>query len=239
MTTYIDPDLVTEAKTNPAAMERLTAIMMPILRGLTGYNPALLGAAWDGMRHAVMKFDVGQGFAFVTYSTRRIRGAILDYKRQDSKVSRYPLGRYQEASKLAKEADIPIEEAAVRLWGDRGRDKALKLLRDSISALKIGFADPLYPYDSSRNKDIFENGESRYLYVLGIPDKGGFKDMEDREEIRSLLRWLDKRKRRVVCLYYLDGLTLKEAGEHVGISEGRASQILSEAMRTIKASVGC
>lgn len=52
---------------------------------------------------------------------------------------------------------------------------------------------------------------------------------------RELLRGLGQRERLLLILYYGEGLTLREAGVHIGVSESRASQMLAQALRWIRA----
>lgn len=60
------------------------------------------------------------------------------------------------------------------------------------------------------------------------------KTMELRDEVRRALRGLRKNQRLSVILYFLEGLSMKEAAESIGVSESRVSQIISETIVFIR-----
>jgi len=60
------------------------------------------------------------------------------------------------------------------------------------------------------------------------------KTMELRDEVRRALRGLRKNQRLSVILCFLEGLSMKEAAESIGVSESRVSQIISETIVFIR-----
>ena len=55
------------------------------------------------------------------------------------------------------------------------------------------------------------------------------------EEIREVAtKGLSDKERRVVAMYYFDGLTMKEVGSILGISESRVCQIHSQVMKLLR-----
>ena len=55
-------------------------------------------------------------------------------------------------------------------------------------------------------------------------------DVEVRRVLAEAIDQLPERERLVVALYYYEGLTLKEIGEVLGVSESRVSQIHTKAI---------
>lgn len=53
-------------------------------------------------------------------------------------------------------------------------------------------------------------------------------------QFEAPIQSLPERQRRVIQLYYLDGLTMEEVGKVLGVTESRASQIHGEAISKIK-----
>lgn len=47
-------------------------------------------------------------------------------------------------------------------------------------------------------------------------------------------RWLNNSERRVIQLYYLDGLTMRQTGEVLGLTESRISQIHKKAISHLR-----
>jgi RNA polymerase sigma factor FliA len=74
------------------------------------------------------------------------------------------------------------------------------------------------------------------LGASGLEEMGGFEPsvstdvMEAKVEVAHLLASgaLSDRERRVVVAYWLEGYTLREVGEEVGVSESRVCQMMGE-----------
>jgi RNA polymerase sigma factor for flagellar operon FliA len=63
------------------------------------------------------------------------------------------------------------------------------------------------------------------------------ESLESEEAKKMLIKAvqeLPEKERKVIILYYYSGLTLKEIGELLGVSESRASQIHSKAISMLK-----
>lgn len=60
---------------------------------------------------------------------------------------------------------------------------------------------------------------------------------EQRAQLASAIALLPERTRRVLGLYYMEELTLKEIGEVLGITESRVCQLHSEAVARLKGSL--
>jgi len=55
--------------------------------------------------------------------------------------------------------------------------------------------------------------------------------------LAEAIRRLPERERIVIGLYYYDGLTLKEIGEVLGVTESRVSQLHTKAVLRLKGRV--
>lgn len=54
------------------------------------------------------------------------------------------------------------------------------------------------------------------------------------EEVRKAMRHLPRKMQTVVRMHFLDGLTLRQVGEHLGFTEARACQIAAEAAERMR-----
>jgi len=77
--------------------------------------------------------------------------------------------------------------------------------------------------------------EKRLHLADVIPDDGAgpFADVETRERIRQLGGAIDRlpeRERLVIALYYYEGLTFKEIGKVLSVSESRVYQLHTQAV---------
>ena len=69
--------------------------------------------------------------------------------------------------------------------------------------------------------------------LRGNPLDGVLRD-EEYEPLYAALQRLPERQREAITLYFLDGMTLKEVGEEMGISETRAWQLCELAKEKLK-----
>jgi RNA polymerase sigma factor for flagellar operon FliA len=83
----------------------------------------------------------------------------------------------------------------------------------------------------------FEDGEVPLEEALPHEGESIQDILENEDEIRrvsSSLRKLPQRETQVLSLYYYEGLTLKEIGHVLGVSESRVSQIHGKALASMK-----
>ena len=59
-----------------------------------------------------------------------------------------------------------------------------------------------------------------------------------KEQLTRAIAGLEERERVVATFYFYEGLTLKEIGKALDLSEGRISQILRRAMQKLRESLG-
>lgn len=64
-----------------------------------------------------------------------------------------------------------------------------------------------------------------------------FEQRERQAGLAAAITQLPERSRRVLALYYIDELTLKEIGEVLGVTESRVCQLHSEAVQRLKDAV--
>ena len=60
-------------------------------------------------------------------------------------------------------------------------------------------------------------------------------DESDKQVLREALEELPERERQMLSLYYYEGLTLKEIGKVMGVSESRVSQIHGKGLSMLRA----
>ncbi len=83
--------------------------------------------------------------------------------------------------------------------------------------------------------------DERLSLIHTIKDKGEHDPsmMYEFEEMKNIIaiaiEKLPKREQIVVALYYYEGLTLKEIGEVLGVTESRVSQLHTKAIIRLKA----
>ena len=195
----------------------------------------LLHAGVTGLIDAAEKFDPSKDVKFETYAEFRIRGAILDELRSLDWVPRSLRQKFHELEraydKLLKEYKRPPtqEELAEEMGMDE--EELGDILARACGSVLISLEDLGYTNDEGHTTspwDIIQGPEQ--------PDPVAILSKEEAKEamIRAM-KELPEREQLVLSLYYFDGLTMKEMGEILGVTESRISQIHNKAIMHLRA----
>ncbi|MBS1716577.1 MAG: FliA/WhiG family RNA polymerase sigma factor [Armatimonadetes bacterium] len=194
----------------------------------------LIGSGVIGLIKAVDQFDPTRDVKFETYAIALIRGAILEMLRDEDWVPRSireklkaldrtvlgletRLGRSASESEIAEEMGISVVEVCELL---------VRMGRTNVYSLD----DILGGGGSSEDHIHFIE-----LIVDENANPGG--EVEGKEIRRILATGVDKlpeRERLVIALYYFEGLTFKEIGKVLGVSESRVYQLHTQAMNRLR-----
>jgi RNA polymerase sigma factor for flagellar operon FliA len=197
----------------------------------------LLGQAILGLIEAVDRFDPARGVKFNTFAYYRIRGAVMDMLREMDWVPR---------SLRAKSTDLV--NTMSRLEAELGRPAtddevaaALHISLEEFDALaqEIG-TQTVVSMDEVLESASGDSGVSVRDTLVDdsavLPD--AYTEMQDqRRRLAEAIDALPKNERLVISLYYYDGLTLKEIGKVLGVTESRACQLHSKAVLRLRAAM--
>jgi RNA polymerase sigma factor for flagellar operon FliA len=193
----------------------------------------LVGNGLLGLIDAVDRFDAGHGAQFSTYATLRIRGEILDHLRKMDWLPR-------SARKRARQ----VEQAVHELWSQLGRapeDDELGLhLNMDRNQLQKAISDAgrvIISLDQSLTLDESEAGDLHEVIAdetIVDPDEK-LKEADVKTRMANALAELEERERLILSLYYYDGLTMKEIGELLQVSESRICQLHARSVLNLKA----
>jgi RNA polymerase sigma factor for flagellar operon FliA len=184
-----------------------------------------------GLMDAIEKYDPSRGIKFETYAIARIRGAILDGLRSNDWV---PRSVRQKAKELEKICAV-LENRLGRSATDQEISKAMNLnlhdfyeLLSEVSCTTLSSLDELWMVNSNEEDSV------RVLDLVRNDESEDPLQHVEIEEIKATLAanidYLPEREKMVIALYYYEGLTLKEIGEIMEISESRVSQIHNKAI---------
>jgi RNA polymerase sigma factor for flagellar operon FliA len=175
-----------------------------------------------GLMESIEKYDIDKNVKFETFASKRIRGSIIDTLRKDDYLSK----NVREQAKRIEKAYNEIESETGKKANDDEISKKLGMTKDE-------FYDILYkikgisiiPLDALIiTKD---NEEINIENIIGKEDTI-LSDIEKEDFISKLaviIEKLEEEERIMLELYYWDGLTLKEIGEVLNLSESRVCQI--------------
>jgi len=196
----------------------------------------LIQAGMIGLLDAIEKYDPGREAQFRTYAEFRIKGAMLDDLRAGDWIPRSvretadkieqahqalvaELGRRPEEAELAARLAVSLPEYHEMLR----KSRAIPLLQ--IEDLKARWKD-----DEGNIYDLLEDPSfTNPLEALSL------HDLKDR--LADAIADLPEKEQLVLSLYYDDELNLKEIGQVLGLTESRVSQIRTQAILRLRASL--
>ena len=183
-----------------------------------------------GLIDAVDKFDPRKNASLKSYARFRIRGAILDSLRQVDWGSR-TLRRWARG----------FERASRELTGELGHSPTVSQIASRLSLPIENLQRLLGEIRGLRLESLHvwsEDGtETEHPAVAFRPEEDPF-EMTFRREVHHRLgvaqAELSEPERKVLDLYYLEELTMKEIGAILGVGESRISQIQAAALSNLR-----
>lgn len=189
----------------------------------------LISAGILGLIDAASKFDPEKKTQFSTYARFRIRGAILDNLRSLDWSPR-------DLRRKARAIEEAIRALMLRLCrapsepeiaGEMGMDLGeYHHLLDELHSLEIGTLHAQCSEDSEEELARVPTCEDDPLLCC--------LKRERRSRLASALDQLPERERLVMTLYYYEGMTLREIGLTLGVTESRACHIRSSAVLRLR-----
>ncbi|HDT14743.1 MAG TPA: FliA/WhiG family RNA polymerase sigma factor [Firmicutes bacterium] len=186
-----------------------------------------------GLMDAMDRYDPSRNIKFETFASKRVRGAILDVLRKEDILP-----------KNVREQVKKIEKAYIKVEAELGRS-----VSDEEIAKELGMTtDEFYDILEKMKGVSILSFEGEILNKKG--EKYGFSDIigdntnilaefEQSEAVAKLAEFIDKLEkdeRIALETYYWDGLTQKEIGKVLNISESRVCQILSKVIIKLRSS---
>ncbi|MFH1224059.1 MAG: FliA/WhiG family RNA polymerase sigma factor [Pseudomonadota bacterium] len=177
-----------------------------------------------GLIDAIKKYDKSHSNQFKTYAEYRIKGAMLDYLRDQDTVSRTTRDKIKLLNKTSRE----LEEALGRKPSDEEMRRKLHVSQDEYFTMaKEARSNCFICIDDKTH------GELEYSDEVSDP-LNKIESESTKRFIANAIETLPEKEKVVVALYYYEEMNLKEIGDHLGVSESRASQIHSSAVSKLK-----
>jgi RNA polymerase sigma factor FliA len=195
----------------------------------------LYSAGLIGLIRAVDQFDSGRAVKFETYAIALIRGAILELLRGEDWAPRSVRDKIKLLERtyalLEQRLGRPAtdEEIAAELQGTV--DDLHKMLSEVAQANVFSLDDTLFSADGDVGLRVVD--------TVADPVAAGETTRAVEQEQRhsaliTAVKRLPEREHRVLSLYYYEGLTFKEVGRILQVSESRVFQLHQQAMMRLR-----
>lgn len=185
----------------------------------------MISAGALGLMEALGKFQPQLGIRFETYAESRIRGAMLDELRR---LDWFPRSLRQRVRQL--------DEAMHKVEHEQGRSATEA---DLCAVTGLSTAEVREGLEALQNQlwvslDVIQDSIAT---EGGGPEgepyaKAAMQEMVER--VTPLLDTLTPREKLVLSLYYHEELNMREVAEVMGVTEGRVSQLHSQALSRLK-----
>lgn len=223
---YVDAhDSVLEAE--------LTRRFMPLARSLAlryrggqERTEDLIQVASLGLVKALRGYDPERGRRFAAYAAPTILGELRRHFRDHSWRLHVPRG--------VQELSLAVDKAVERLADDLGRPPSVREIAEFLEVPAERVLDVLEAKESQRSVSLDvprhrgEEEAAPMIEAMGDPDSG-FDRVEAQLAVEQS-SGLDDRERRVLTMYFAEGLNQSEIGARIGVSQMQVSRILRKAL---------
>lgn len=184
------------------------------------------------LMRAIDKYDVDKNVKFETYISKRLRGMVIDLARKQDWVPR-------SVRKNAKDMDQAISD----LHNQLGRLPQPQEIADYLNVSLEKYQDisgktNLY---NMLSLDLFIDQSSENKKSVSMPSADEKEQPEEfylegefREELMRAIKSLKENEQKVISLYYVEELNMKEIAAIMEVSEPRISQIHSHAVQKLR-----
>jgi RNA polymerase sigma factor for flagellar operon FliA len=188
----------------------------------------LVSAGMYGLADAIGKYDDERSDKFKQYAEARIRGAMMDEIRSLAPLSR---DQYEKSEK--------IKSCIKDLKQNLGREPEEEEIAENIGVELSKYQQMLGQFQriTVLSPQLIDKAMTR---SYGYPERRKFDPQDDffflelREELANAIKELTSREQIVLAMYYKDEILLKDIGVHLGITESRVSQILTQAILRLR-----
>lgn len=230
---------------DPEARERLIVHYAPLVKYVSGRVAMGLPPNIDpedlnsygifGLVDALEKFEPDRGVKFETYAIARIRGAVFDGLREQDWVPR----TVRQKARRLEQTIARLEARLGRSATDAEISEAMNLTLEEYAALLTEIQGTgLVSLDEWWSDGDDDKGLTlgELIHDPAAENPGAAVEAEEVEKLLGqVIDALPEREKLIITLYYYEGLTLKEIGRVLGVTESRVSQLHTRAIVRLRA----
>ncbi len=191
----------------------------------------LTSSGFFGLMDAIDGFDMTRGIKFKTYCSTRVRGAILDELRSQDWVPRLVRLKANRIARACRALESRLGRAATEeeMAQELGiSSPEYREMREESCAVSIHSLSDRF--DDSRG----EGGLEKADVIADTRSDSPLENLNRRDVIDVLTRHLSQKEKRIIIMYYYEGLTMKEIGRILDLTESRVCQIHSNVITRLK-----
>lgn len=194
----------------------------------------LVQAGMIGLLDAISRYEETHGAQFETYAVLRIRGAMLDELRNSDWL---PRSMRQNMRKI----EVAMSTLQQRLGHPPTESEVAKMLKMSLAdyqeMLSDGGGHQLVYFEDFHDEEGSDNFLDRHFVDESGDPLQSLLEGDFRQAVISAIEALPEREKLLMGLYYEQELNLKEIGAVMGVSESRVSQLHTQAVARLRASL--
>jgi RNA polymerase sigma factor for flagellar operon FliA len=191
----------------------------------------LISTGIIGLISAIDNFDPSHNVKLKTYAEYKIRGAILDSLREMDWVPR-------QKRRKARQIDNAVQAVEQRLKRTPTEEETAAELRISVQQFREWITE-VRGLNLERLRHA-PGGEEARSIIETLPDSEEKlpSNLLERSELRRLLEEVIERipeiERRVLRMYYQDGMTLRQIAQIAHVHESRISHLKTQAIHRLR-----
>ena len=237
-----DPIWITYKKTHDENLRNvLIERYMPLVRNISERLLATLPKSIDiddltsagifGLIDAIDGFDLDRGIKFKTYCTTRIRGSILDELRSQDWVPRLVRLKAHKIERAYK----ALETKYGRKPTDYEMANALQIsIKEFNQMLEDSSATSVFSLNDKWEEEEDDSAVSKVEVLQDRKSEDPIDALNQKDVFDFITRHLSEKERLVLIMYYYEGLTMKEIGEVLELTESRICQIHSAVLERLE-----
>ncbi len=188
-----------------------------------------------GLMQAIDRYDESRENAFMTYAVFRIKGAVLSELRSRDFLTRSNRKKVREMDR----AYVHLEQLLGRTPTDDELAESMNTDLEEVHDIKNMSCISFVSYEEM---GVSSEEDRRNILNALIHEQADdaltmTRIKELKNGIAGAISMLPEKEKLVISLYYMDELTMKEAGKVLNITESRVSQIHSQAILRLRASL--
>jgi RNA polymerase sigma factor for flagellar operon FliA len=183
-----------------------------------------------GLIDAIDRFDPERGVPFKAYAEIRIQGAMFDSLRNDDWVPRSVRRKFNRIEKTRNDLTLQLGRTPSPSEMAGKMDTTVEQFNTLVKDAHI---NRLVSLDVSTTQD----GQTPLVESLSRDEETAEQNLclqELKGEVASAVNKLPEKERMAVTLYYMQGLTLREIGKVLGVTESRACQLRGQGIKRLK-----